>query len=427
MADYLPRIIESQLDELLKSIPVVAIDGPKAVGKTRTSSRRARTVWNLDFQATRDFLRATRATSVPGVEPPILIDEWQRMPEIWDLMRRYCDDHVGAVGRYILTGSASPPDIRTHSGAGRIPRIRMRPLSFSERNLEVPTVSLGKILTGSLATIEGSTDFDASSYAYEIVASGFPAIRSLEGRAHREQLDGYITNIVEKDFSEMGHRIRKPGTLERWLRAYAAAVSTTASYETIRKSASPGSIDEVPAKTTTNPYRDILERLWIVDESQAWSPSANRLSRVGLAPRHHLTDPALAARLLGIDAKALIAGPLNSVGLIRDGQLFGRLFESLATLSIRTYAQAAEARTLHFRTHRGDREIDIIVERSDGKVLPIEVKLSRTVDDRDVRHLVWLRESIGEQVLDSIVVTTGPHAFRRSDGIAVVPLALLGP
>ena len=185
--------------------------------------------------------------------------------------------------------------------------------------------------------------------------------------------------------------------------------------------------ENLAAKSTAIPYRDALERLWITDPLPAWTPSRNRLGRVGLPPKHHLADPALAARLLGVNADTLLRGASKGPRVPRDGTLLGALFESLVTLGVRVFAQHNEARAGHLRTWSGDREVDLIVERDDGRVLAIEVKLSRTVDDEHVRNLVWLREKIGPDLLDAIVVTTGPEAYRRRDGIGVVPAVLLGP
>jgi hypothetical protein len=208
--------------------------------------------------------------------------------------------------------------------------------------------------------------------------------------------------------------------------AYAAATATTASFETIRDAATGGQ-GEKPSKTTTQPYREILERLWIVDPVPAWLPSRNRLNRLAQPPKHHLADPALAARILGLDADALLSGGGTQLPIPREGPLLGSLFESLVTLDVRVYAQAAEAQVSHLRIQGGRQEIDLIVERADQRVLAIEVKLGGTVDDDDVKHLVWLSNRIGDDLLDAIVIHTGPQAFRRKDGIAVVPAALLGP
>lgn len=171
-------------------------------------------------------------------------------------------------------------------------------------------------------------------------------------------------------------------------------------------------------------YREALERLWLLDPLQAWQPTTNHLRRVGAAPRHHLVDPALVARLLGMDTDALLD---VSSSQTRDATLLGRLFESLVALSVRVFAQAAQARVGHLRTHSGDREVDLIVERGDHRVIAVEVKLAHAVDDDDVRDLLWLKDRLGSEVLDMIIITTGPDAYRRSDGVGVVPAALLGP
>jgi uncharacterized protein len=158
----------------------------------------------------------------------------------------------------------------------------------------------------------------------------------------------------------------------------------------------------------------------------AWLPTRNRLARLSSPPKHHLADPALAARLLGVDADALLHARPAGPPIPRDGTLLGALFESLVTLCVRVYAQAAEAQIAHLRTWSGDREVDLIVERG-RQILALEVKLGQVVDDRDVRHLIWLRNELGDDLTDAAVITTGQAAYRRPDGIAVIPAALLGP
>jgi hypothetical protein len=221
-------------------------------------------------------------------------------------------------------------------------------------------------------------------------------------------------------------KVRRPDALERWMAAYAAATATTASYETIRDAATSGHGDK-PAKTTTQPYRDVLQRLFIVDPVPAWLPTRNQLNRLSQPPKHHLADPALAVRLLGLDADAMLSGTEAGPAFPRDGALLGHLFESLVTLCVRVYAQAAEARVRHLRVQGSRREVDLIVERPDQRVVAIEVKLGASVADGDVRNLLWLREQIGDDLLDAVVIHTGPQAYRRRDGVAVVPAALLGP
>jgi uncharacterized protein len=420
---YRRRIVDDELDELLGGLPAVAIEGPRAVGKTATALQRAKTVYRLDHEAQRTIARADPTLLVEGI-PPVLIDEWQRLPESFDRVRRAVDAGAPA-GSFLLTGSASPKDPPTHSGAGRIVRVRLRPMTLTERGIDTPSVSLRHLLAGNRAAVTGRTQVKLDSYVDEILRSGLPGLRSLSGRLLRVQIDGYLSGIVDRDFEEAGQTVRRPQTLRRWMTAYAAATASVASYEKIRDAAA-GDMGVKPAKTTVQVYRDVLERLFILDPVPAWLPTANRFAHLASPPKHHLADPALAARLLQADASALLRGRSAGLGPLREGTLLGALFESLVTQSVRTYAQAAEAQVSHLRTHRGDREIDLLVEHGGG-VLAMEVKLAQVPEERDLRHLHWLQAEIGDRLLDSVVITTGPAAYRRPDGIAVVPAALFGP
>lgn len=434
---YQRRVVDSELDDLLGAVPALVLEGPKGVGKTATAERRATTVFRLDDPAQRQIAEAG-ADVLLDAAPPVLLDEWQHVPSVWDAVRRRVDAGANA-GQFLLAGSASPQTPPTHSGAGRIVSMRMRPLALAERDLGASTVSLTELLTGSRKPLSGQCDVDLAGYAREIVSSGFPGIRHLSGRALRAQLDGYLARVVDRDFDEQGHRVRNPAALRRWMTAYAAATATTTSLEKIRNAATSGD-GETTTSPTVQAYRDVLQRLFLIEPLPGWLPSRNRLARLTQAPRHHLADPALAARLLGVDEQMLIHGAVSplfdsrtkvdadprkqqdtSGTAPRDGTLFGQLFESLMTMSVRTYAQTAEARVSHLRTQDGRHEVDLIVERGDGKIVAIEVKLSATVDDRDVRHLHWLKEQIGEDLLDAVVVTTGDRAYRRADGVGVVP------
>ena len=422
---YQPRIVDRELDELTAALAAVALEGPKGVGKTATATRRAATVHALDDPTQRDLATADPLRLLDD-PPPILIDEWQRLPEIWDLVRRRVDAGAPA-GQFLLAGSATPARPPTHSGAGRFVNLRMRPMALSERSGEDPTVSLKELLAGKRPAIEGRTAWRLEDYVSEILQSGFPGIRVLSGRPLRAQLDSYLDRVLDRDFpDELGRQVRNPGGLRRWLTAYAAASSTTATFEKIRSAATAGQ-SEKPAKTTESAYRTALERLWILDPVPAWAPTRSHIRRISQPPKHQLADPALAARLLGVDADALLSGKPAGPPIPRDGTLLGALFQSLVTLSVRVFAQAAEARVAHLRTRAGEHEVDLIVERGDHRVLALEVKLGRTVDDRDVAHLKWLADRIGDDLLDAAVITTGSDAYRRPDGICVIPASLAGP
>jgi len=422
--DYVRRVADEELDELMLGAPAIAIEGPKAVGKTATATARARTVIRLDDSGERAIAAADPRRLTAG-EPPVLIDEWQRLPESWDIVRRSVDEDR-TPGRYLLTGSATPADGPTHSGAGRIVTVRLRPMTLPERRLATPTVSLGALLRRDSTAVDGKTPIGLETYVEEILASGFPGLRSLPGRVVRAELDGYLIRIAERDFPMMGRPVRNPSALRRWMTAYAAATATTATFATIRDAAAGGD-GEKPSRTTVTPYHDILTRLWVVEPLPAWFPGRNVLRRLSGPPKHHLADPALAARLLNVGAGALLSGRAVGPAVARESTLLGALFESLVCLSVRVFAQAAEARVSHFRTKGGEREVDLIVEGADQRVLALEVKLGRVVADEDTRHLRWLKAQLGDDLVDMVVVNTGEVAYRRPDGVAVVPLALLGP
>ena len=420
MTSYVPRLIDHELDQLLDQLPAVLLDGPKAVGKTATALRRCSTVRRLDDPAVADVIRAD-PTVILTDQPPVLVDEWQRVPAVWDAVRRSVDDRPTG-GRFVLTGSA--PTTATHSGAGRIVSLRMRPLCLAERLATPTTVSMSALLSGEPQQIHGHSELTLVDYVDEIVASGFPAIRDLGDRARNVALDGYIDRIVDHDLPEAGFVVRRPAAVWAWLRAYAAGTATTASWEQLRDAATAG-LSNKPAKTTTIHYTDLLTRLRILDPLDAWVPGRNHFTRLASSPKHHIADPALAVRLLQRTRTHLLRGDQGNVVVPDDGTLLGNLFESLAALTVRATARVAGASVNHLRTRNGDHEIDFIVQGEQG-IVAFETKLAGSIDTADVKHLRWLKERLGSDLLDAVVINTGPSAYRRPDGIAVVPLALLG-
>jgi predicted AAA+ superfamily ATPase len=301
----------------------------------------------------------------------------------------------------------------------------MRPLAFSERGLSEPTVSLRALLHGERPEISGRTAINLPTYADEILRSGFPGIRELPERARRIQLDSYVARIAERELPENGVTVRRPNALKSWLAAYGAATATDASYSTILNAATAGE-DDKPTRATADSYREHLQRVFVLDPIPAWIPTFNTLKRLTHAPKHHLVDPAIAARLVGVGEPGLLRGEGTRVSA-QTGTWLGALFESLTAQSVRVYAGAIDAEVGHLRTKNTDHEVDLIVEGEDRQVVAIEVKLAATVTDKNVRHLNWLHEQIGDRLADRVIVTTGEFAYRRSDGVAVVPLALLGP
>ena len=421
---YRRRIVDDLLDGLFPHLAAIALEGAKGVGKTATASQRATTILSLNDPRQREVATAD-VDYVTRVPPPVLIDEWQLEPQIWDRVRRAVDDGSGG-GRYLLAGSAGvAPGVRIHSGAGRIVSLPMRPLAFSERGLISPTVSLRALLQHGQHGIDGRSDVDLPTYTDEILRSGFPGIRDLPERARQIQLDSYVSRIVERELPESGATVRRPNALMAWLSAYAAATATDAAYTVVLAAATPWDNDK-PSRQTVDTYREHLQRIFVLDPVPAWVPAFSPLKRLTHTPKHHLVDPAIAARLVGVGKAGLLHGDGARVST-PTGSWLGALFESLATQSVRVYAAAINAKVGHLRTKNTEHEVDLVLEGEDRRVVAIEVKLAATVGDRDVRHLNWLQAQLGDRLVDRLVVTTGEFAYRRQDGVAVVPLALLGP
>ncbi|MDO5067765.1 MAG: DUF4143 domain-containing protein [Propionibacteriaceae bacterium] len=412
---YLRRALDDLLDEVFPDVSAIAIEGAKAVGKTETARRRVQRVLELDDPHTLRALQADTDAILRG-DQSLLIDEWQHFPPVWDRVRRMVDRHHDLA--VLLTGSATPrPGTTSHSGAGRIATVVMRPMSLTERGVAPGGIDIAALLEGG-AAIEGHSPLGLPDYVEEICASGLPGLRGMRPAAHRLQLDSYLARIVDRDLPEEGLTVRRPQALTDWLRAYAAASSTTASYTAILEAAASGQTDK-PSRRTTESYRTLLNRIWVLDPVPGWTSSLAPLARLKVGPKHQLLDPALAARLLDLSPAKLLSGASGST------EVLGQLFESLVTLCVRVRAAVAGLKVSHLRTRNGDHEVDLIVENAAGRVVAIEVKLTRDPDDRDVRHLHWLGNQLGDRLADKVVVTTGEYAYRRDDGVAVVPLGLL--
>ena len=413
---YLRRALDDVLDDIFPAARAVAIDGARAVGKTETAQRRVHRVIRLDDPAVAAAVAAGPSEYLDGA-PTVLLDEWQELPEVWDRVRRRVDARTDT--SYLLTGSATPrPGATTHTGAGRILRLHMRPMSIRERQVVPGGVALDHLLEGG-AAVSGTTDVTLRTYVEEICASGLPEVHAAGSRLRRHLLDSYLTGILDRELLQAGTTVRHPESLRAWLTSYAAASSTTTTYTSILNAATAGDTDK-PARNTTAAYRDALTQIWILDPVPAWLPALTPLPRLKVGPKHQLADPALAARLLGATSATLLSGAPGA------GELLGQLFESLATLSVRTEALRADARVMHLRTRDGGHEIDLIVEDPHGRVVAFEVKLTQAVNDKDVRHLLWLKRRIGDRLSEMVVITAGPYAHRRPDGVIVLPLALLG-
>lgn len=421
---YLTRYADLQLKEMLTDFPAISVDGARGVGKTSTAKQVAKSSYLLDKES--DFTSFQASPELAMASPaPLLFDEWQRDPQIWDMVRRAVDDGAEN-GSYILTGSARPtPGTTVHTGAGRIIHLLMRPMSVEERQVESPVVSLSQLMkhgTEKLASgVLGKTTINAADYAEMIITSGLPGIYDRSPKAAQRLLNSYIGDLLQDDLKQAGYEIRSPQSLKQWLRSYASFVGTTANYGEILDRATVGDADKL-SRSATEKYREVLHRLWLLDPLQPFALPGGIFKSLKKTPVHHLVDPGLAACLLRLDIDQLL--------MPKNGSVLGRLFESLVVQSVRSAAESLDWETTYMRDQKGTHEIDIVLEESPYARIAIEVKLSTSVSDDDVKHLLWFREKTmedGEPTLKAaVVVYTGEIAYVRNDGVVVVPLSLLG-
>jgi len=414
---YQPRIVDQELVARLGAVGAVVIEGPRACGKTATARQIAASEVLLDVDANARQAIAVDPALVLDGPTPRLIDEWQIEPAIWNHVRRAIDDRSDR-GQFILTGSAVPPDdITRHTGAGRITRLRMRPMSLFETGRSTGRVSLAELLEG---TVSASSDpgLTVTDLAEEIALGGWPGLR---GRGVADGLlavRDYLDEIARVDISRVEATHRDPNRVARLLASLGRNVATHAAATTLAKDT--GGADGPLKDDTVREYLGALERLMVIEDQPAWAPHLRSSYRLRTAPKRHFVDPSLVVA-------ALRATPDRLLG---DLNLLGFLFESLVVRDLRVYAQAVDAQVSQYRDS-GGLEVDAIVEAGDGRWMAFEVKLGHGQIDDAAASLTRFAERIdtarcGRPALLGVIVATG-YGYRRKDDVAVIPIGALGP
>lgn len=395
----------------------VLIDGPKAVGKTFTASRVAKTVVRVDVD------RAARAALEAHPEQlfvsptPILFDEWQETPDLWNLVRRAVDDH-SEKGLYLLTGSARPRDnARMHSGAGRIGRLRMRPMTLFETGHSSGSIGLAALLDGAEPT-GAPAPLTVPDILEQIVRGGWPESSQLGERDAREWLADYLRNAVDVDIPALGPR-RNPQKITRLLSSLARAVGTPLNRTALEIEVG-GQGGPIASETLAN-YLDALDRLMLLEPLPPWRPHMRSRTRLRASPVHHFVDPSLGTAALGVGARELLVD-LNAAGFH---------FESLVLRDLRTYGQALGATFSSWRDSKSGAEVDAVLELPNGRWAAFEFKLGEGAVDDAARSLLHFASKVDRayhgEPLTLVVVTGGRFAYRRPDGVCVVPVTALGP
>ncbi len=415
--EYIPRIADSELDLRLGATGAVLIEGPRASGKTEMAKQRSASRIYFDRErAVRQMVEIDPAIVLQG-DVPRLIDEWQLAPEIWNHVRRAVDERAEP-GQFILTGSAVPPDAVTrHTGAGRITRLRLRPMSLFESGHSTGQASLTEMMAGRPAPACASP-LPAPELAELICRGGWPALqrRAIEHAMIANQ--GYIEELRRTDIRRVDGVGRRPALVERLLRSLARNVATSASVATLSRDAQ--GPDNALGERTAVDYLEALERLMVREDQPPWAPHIRSRSRLRSRPKRHFVDPSLAAA-------SLRAGP---EAVRRDPEWFGLLFESLAVRDLRIYAQSAGGRVLHYRDSTG-LEVDAVIESGIGPWGAFEIKLSPSRVDEAARSLRRFADRVdtdrmGQPAVLGVIVGGG-YGYARPDGVMVVPIGALGP
>ncbi|MBB1512510.1 ATP-binding protein [Tessaracoccus sp. MC1627] len=416
MCSYRPRVADGELAHLRRALGAILIEGPKACGKTETASQVARTVIQFDKDDTARAQVSLDPDALFTGEPPILFDEWQLEPTIWNRVRRQVDDRH-AKGEFILTGSSRPrDDASRHSGAGRFAVLRMRPMSLFESGHSNGSVSFAALLSGERQPGVG-THLTFTDLLKRIVVGGWPEIIDWAEEDARSWLNGYLDQIVETDIPAMGPR-RNPRNLRRLLASLARSVGQPVKLSELARDVG-GDAGPIAHETITG-YIDALERLRLIDDSEAWRPHMRSRTRLRAAPVRYFVDPSLGPAALGIGSAELRADPRAT----------GFHFEALAIRDLRIFAQPHRGTVESWRDSNGN-EVDAIVSIRDNKWAAFEVKLNpRDVDAAAASLLRFAanvdRDRHGEPAALGVITSTGA-AGRRDDGVHVIPVGCLGP
>lgn len=418
MDNYLPRYIESTIQKKMKSSGVILVEGPKFCGKTTTSALFAKSEIRLNTKSAIQIARIEPYNVLLG-QRPRLIDEWQTVPDLWNQAKAWIDDNPG-FGQFIFTGSSTPVDKSDifHSGAGRITRINMRPMSLFESRDSKGIISLSSLFDNEQQTIvDMNYGYGLNDTAFLLCRGGWPLSIQPEKDVALDVTSNYFESLFNLDNSENPKfRNKNPEILRIVMRAFARHVSSQTSTTKILADITARDSRSISNKTFEK-YADVLKDLFIIEDMEAWNPNLRSKTVVRSTPTHHFVDSSIAAQALG-------ASPAD---LMSDLNTFGLLFEDMAVRDLRIYAQTVGGNVLHYRDSRG-LECDTIVHLKDGRWAPIEIKLGgENLIEEGAGNLLRLKSDIAEKHMPSfmmILTATGP-AYRRQDGIYVVPINCL--
>lgn len=415
---YIPRIADGILDFKLKSKGAVWIKGPKWCGKSTTAKRFSKTCILMQDENTREQniqLAKTSPSYFLKGKTPLLIDEWQTIPFIWNQVRTEVDKR-DEFGQFILTGSVTPNKDNIddqHSGTGRITSMIMRPMSLFESEESSGEISLKDLFNGT--PIE-PTKCGASleDYAFYTARGGWPKSIGLERVIALQQAIDYYEGLVESDISHDSKK--EPERVRLLMRSYARNCSTQANNTTIKNDMIANDSEKLDEDTIRS-YVNSLKSLYVVEESEAWNPNVRSKTAIRTSNTRYFVDPSIACAALNLDPN----------GLIADLNTFGFLFENLCVRDLRIYSETINGKVKHFRNNKG-LESDAVITLKDGTWAAIEIKLGNPdLIEEGAKNLIKLKNDVSKEPAFLMIMTTTEYAYKRDDGIWIVPAGCLGP
>ena len=422
MSNYKQRIIDNLLARKLRGKGAVLIQGAKWCGKTTTAEQMAKSILYMDDpqkKAQNIRMAEMNMHRLLAGETPRLIDEWQLAPQIWDAIR-FEVDHREALGQFILTGSATPADKSkiSHSGTGRFEWLTMRPMSLFESGDSTGEVSLGQLFENS-ETVDGYTDHELCDIAFFICRGGWPRAISLDKDIALDQARDYVDAVTDSDISRADNVNRDPEAARRIMRSYARHQGAQASIGTIQADMTAGGAFDISDKTI-NSYINALKQIFVIEDMPAWNPNLRSKTAIRTSDTRYFVDPSIATAVLGIGPNDLM-NDLNTMGL---------MFETMCVRDLRIFADVLDGNVYHFRDKNG-LECDAVVHLRNGKYGLIEIKLGgETLINEGAKTLTSLASKIDTDKMKApafkmILTATGNYAYRREDGILVVPSSCL--
>lgn len=408
MEGYRERTVDRLLAQLIRELPALLLVGPRATGKTTTASRHAATTVRLDRPAEATAFRADPDAALRGLEEPVLLDEWQAVPEVLGAVKRAVDAD-SRPGRFLLTGSVRADlDAATWPGTGRVVRLAMFGMTVGEQVGRPDGPPLLDRMARGEPLLVPSDPPDLRDYVELAIRGGFPeAVLSRSEHARRRWIESYVDQLLTRDVATLKTG-RDPARLRRFFEAYALNSAGVVDDRTLYEAAG---ID----RKTAIAYEQLLVNLMVVERVSPWV--SNRLKRLVRSPKRYVIDPALIAGVLRIDATATM----------RDGDLLGRMLDTFVAAHVRAELSVSDVRPrlYHLRQQQGRHEIDILGEMGAGQVIAIEVKASASPDPGSAKHLRWLRDRLGDRFTAGVILHTGPRAYPLDERIVAAPICTL--